>query len=111
MFHLSQIIFQDVLQIIDQVADPGTVFDKFNAIPNEIDLWKAQTFNQYVAGLSGNQRGLFHTISLEEFTVDILNQLVNQTTSIGSVKGHSATIISFDVEPFVKSYGLQAKKK
>lgn len=94
--------------------DPGTVFDPFNAIPHLIDMWKAQSYSDYVSGvpssLQGNQRGLFHSVSLQEFSKELLHTIINHTTTFGSIPGHPSNTISFDVEPFVKSYGLQANK-
>jgi hypothetical protein len=94
---------------------PGTAFSMFSDIPVDIDLWKQQSFNDFVAGvpsqIGDGQRGLFHSVSVKSFDLPLLKQVANQTVSVDAASSlalKSGTLISYDVEPFLTSYGKHA---
>lgn len=95
--------------------DPGKAFSAFDGIPVDIDLWKAQSFYSFVMGvpsqIEDGQRGLFHTISVKSFNLDLLKQVANQTVAVDAASTlalRSGTLISYDVEPFLTNYGKHA---
>lgn len=95
--------------------DPGTVFSAFDSIPIDIDLWKTQSFNDFVMGVSSQiedgQRGLFHTVSVKSFDLGLLKEVANQTVAVDAASTlalRSGTLISYDVEPFLQNYGKHA---
>lgn len=95
--------------------DPGTAFSMFDGIPVDVDLWKQQTFSQFVAGVPSQvedgQRGLFHSVSVKSFDLALLKQIANQTIAVDAAQTaalKSGTLISYDVEPFLTSYGNHA---
>lgn len=58
------------------------------------------------SNITSGHRGLFHTVSLQRYSEPLLKQIVNQSNYYGSqVSGESNFFISYDVEPFLNTYG------
>jgi len=92
--------------------EAGQAFSTFNSAKPSIDLWKQQTFLSLVQSspseIQGGHRGLFHTLSLQKYSLPLLQQIANQTNFYGSQSGKSTNIISYDIEPFSSTYGQHA---
>lgn len=52
-----------------------------------------------------NQRGAFHTVSLQRYSEPLLQQIANQSHYYGTQLFKSGTFFSYDVEPFLSTYG------
>lgn len=97
--------------------NPGTAVDYFNAPSTSAkpftDSWKAQSFSDLVRATPSNAtaytRGLFHTVSLESYSLPLLQQIANQSAFWGSRPLRSGTFISYDVEPFLKDWAKNAE--
>ncbi|KAK4047056.1 hypothetical protein OIO90_006340 [Microbotryomycetes sp. JL221] len=99
------------LQFYDgETPPPGTfaAFDNIKSKPIVNDV-KTRTWPDYVksvpADVGGGQRGAFHTISLLDYSPAVMKALLQQLKYYASISLlHSATLISYDVEPFVPTY-------
>ncbi|GME28882.1 FAD-binding domain-containing protein [Neofusicoccum parvum] len=88
-------------------------FAPFDNISTIIDHTKTQTFAEFVKGFPSNivtnARGTFHTFSTSKLTPAFLAAVKNETDTLGKVGlSHSGTSISYDIEPFLKTYGDNA---
>ncbi|KAK4047235.1 hypothetical protein OIV83_005538 [Microbotryomycetes sp. JL201] len=89
-------------------AGTFAAFDEAKAKPISKDF-KTRSWTSLVqaspADATANQRGAFHTISLLDYSPKIMDAIIQQVQYYGSISLlHSATFISYDVEPFVPSY-------
>ncbi|EPQ50806.1 FAD dependent oxidoreductase [Gloeophyllum trabeum ATCC 11539] len=96
---VSQILFYDGEE------PPAGIFDEFLAIPHFTEDIKTRSFSSLVQASPSNAtsgtRGIFNTVSLLEYTPELLDTIVNETTYWGStLQWSSGTFISYDVEPF-----------
>ncbi|EST04759.1 FAD linked oxidase, N-terminal [Kalmanozyma brasiliensis GHG001] len=78
-----------------------------------VDGWKTQSQTQLTKGipsdLNGNQRGAFHTVSLQKYSKELLDLIIAESKKYGAIAPlRSATLISYDVEPFLP-YSQYAK--
>lgn len=106
----SAIGFAGVTQVLfyDAPTPPDGLFDQFMAIPyftkdvgtmSFLDLVKLTPSNA-----TANTRGVFNTVSILDYSVDMLNVIANETTYWGSeLTWASGFLVSFDVEPFLPS--------
>ncbi|KAK7712029.1 hypothetical protein SLS57_007904 [Botryosphaeria dothidea] len=88
-------------------------FSHFDDIDSVLDLTKTQTFADFVKGFQSNlitnARGTFHTLSTSKLTPKFLAAVKNETDSLGGISAsHSGYSISYDIEPFVKTWGDNA---
>jgi hypothetical protein len=95
--------------------DPGKSLSVFDGIKTFTDGWGTMSFGDLVqsspANATANQRGLFHTVSLQKYSEPLLQQIVNQSNYYGTQLLKSATFISYDVEPFLSNYGQVGTNK
>lgn len=105
-----------VLAFYDGPNPPAGTFAAFDQATPTIDLWKTQTFSGLVGEapsdlFAGGRRGAFHSVSLNNFSLSLLQQTLNQTNYWGGIgNSHSAAIISYDVEPFLAGWGVHDSK-
>jgi len=97
---VSQLIFYD------NPTPPAGIFDDFLAITPFTKDISTRSFVSLVQSSPSNatagSRGIFQTVSLTSYPLDILKSIVNQTTYYGeSLALDSASFISYDVEPFL----------
>lgn len=94
--------------------DPGTAFSAFDGLSTFTDGWGNMTFSDLVRSAPSNVtaglRGAFHTVSLKSYSEPLLQQIVNQSHYYGTQLLKSAFFISYDVEPFLATYGKYADK-
>ncbi|KAB2576489.1 FAD linked oxidase [Lasiodiplodia theobromae] len=101
-----------VLFFYDGPTKPES-FGLFDNITATLDTTRTQTFAEFVQGfpsnLITNARGTFHTFSTSKLTPGFVNAVRNETDTLGKVMAsHSGTSISYDIEPFLKTYGEKA---
>ncbi|KJZ71854.1 hypothetical protein HIM_08782 [Hirsutella minnesotensis 3608] len=85
--------------------DPGTSLNTFNGPAKTFtNDWRVRPFPDFVrstpANATANLRGLFHTVSLKEYSLPIMQQIANQSQFWGTRPLRSGVFISYDVEPF-----------
>ncbi|KAH9903227.1 FAD-binding domain-containing protein [Cubamyces lactineus] len=95
-----------LLLFYDYPAPPEGIFDEYLAIPYFTKDIKTRTFLDLVksapANVTGGQRAIFHTVSLLEYTDNIMAAVLNETKFWGErLSWQSGTFISYDVEPFL----------
>ncbi|KAK7720388.1 hypothetical protein SLS57_005477 [Botryosphaeria dothidea] len=88
-------------------------FSYFDGLKATISTVKSQTFSDFVAGFPSNiitnARGTFHTLSTSKLTPTFVEAVRKEADSLGKIMAlHSGTSISYDVEPFLKTYGEKA---
>ncbi|UZJ56882.1 hypothetical protein CBS101457_006202 [Exobasidium rhododendri] len=90
-------------------TDPGESLSVFDNIPTFTDGWKQMSYLDLIqsspSNITGGTRGLFHTVSLQNYSEPLLQQIANQSNFYGTQFLRSATFISYDVEPFLSNYG------
>ncbi|KAK4047234.1 hypothetical protein OIV83_005537 [Microbotryomycetes sp. JL201] len=97
------------LQFYDGETPPAGTFAAFDKIPALVNDVKTRTWVDFVSGVpsnlnSGAQRGAFHTISVLDYSPALMNAVLQEVNKYASISLlHSATLISYDVEPFVKT--------
>ncbi|OJT03692.1 hypothetical protein TRAPUB_5720 [Trametes pubescens] len=99
---ISLILFYDF------PTPPAGIFDDFLAIPHFTSDVKTRPFLDLVkaapANATGGQRAIFHTVSLLEYTDNIMAAVVNETKFWGQrLSLQTGNFISYDVEPFLPS--------
>ncbi|KAI4157890.1 MAG: hypothetical protein LQ342_007925 [Letrouitia transgressa] len=82
----------------------------FRNIPALFTNISTQSFSSFAksipASTSANTRGAFHTLSTTSYTTAFLEAVYNETKFYGALAAaHSGVYISYDVEPFLKTYG------
>ncbi|KAM5546063.1 hypothetical protein V8D89_000189 [Ganoderma adspersum] len=97
-----------LLLFYDYPTAPAGIFDDFLAIPYFTKDVKTRTFLDLVgappSNATSNTRGIFHTLSLEQYTPKIMDAVLNETKFWGQYLSlRSGTFISYDVEPFLPS--------
>ena len=101
-----------VLLFYDGPNEPAS-FAPFKNIPAIVSDVKTRTFSSLVKsspdqGTSG-QRGAFHTLSTTGYTFAFIDAIRKESEFYGQLAlTHSGVFISYDIEPFVKSYGQKA---
>lgn len=60
---------------------------------------------------TGGTRGLFHSISVQKFSLPLLQQIANQSAYWGTRPLRSGLFISYDVEPFLQNWANNADGK
>jgi len=92
--------------------DPGKTLSAFDGLKTFTDGWGQMSFGDLVrsspANATANQRGLFHTVSLQSYSEPLLQQIANQSNYYGTRPFKSGSFISYDVEPFLENYGKVA---
>ncbi|KAL1614040.1 hypothetical protein SLS56_012195 [Neofusicoccum ribis] len=101
-----------VIFFYDGPEEPAS-FSTFDNLTATLNTVKSQTFSEFVQGFPSNiivnARGTFHTLSTSKLTPAFLEAVKNETDTLGKVMAqHSGTSISYDVEPFLKTYGEKA---
>ncbi|TFK49560.1 FAD dependent oxidoreductase [Heliocybe sulcata] len=97
---VSQLLFYDAPQA------PAGIFDEFLAISSFSKDVKSRTFSDLVRNIpsnaTGGTRGIFNTVSLLEYTPELMEVIRNETQYWGQKLSleDSGTFISYDVEPF-----------
>ncbi|KAM0791645.1 hypothetical protein ACM66B_006081 [Microbotryomycetes sp. NB124-2] len=97
------------LQFYDGETPPAGTFAEFDKIPALVSDIKTRTWVDFVTSVpsdlnSGTQRGAFHTISVLDYSPALMDAVLQQVQYYGSISLlHSASLISYDVEPFVKT--------
>ncbi|THG96512.1 hypothetical protein EW026_g5333 [Hermanssonia centrifuga] len=97
---VSQLIFYDA------PTPPAGIFDDFLAIPFFTKDISTRSFLSLVqsspANATSNTRAAFNTVSLLQYTPNIMKAIVNESIFWGTqLSLASATFISYDVEPFL----------
>lgn len=104
------------LALYDAPTPPADAFRQFTAedAPRTFtNDWKTRSILDLVksapSDLNSGQRGAFHTVSLQKYSKSLLDLIVSESKFYGT-QGilHSATLISYDVEPFLP-YSQYAK--
>ncbi|TRM63422.1 hypothetical protein BD626DRAFT_494316 [Schizophyllum amplum] len=100
---ISQLLFYDGPE------PPAGIFDSFLDITHFSSDVKARTVVDLVTSNPSNttygQRGVFNTVSLESYPVDMVSFIADQAQSVGSkLSLKSGLFISYDVEPFLPSH-------
>jgi len=104
---VSQILFYD------GDTQPDEIFDEFLAIPYFTKDIQTRSFSSLVQASPSNittgTRGIFNTVPILEYSLELLDTIVNETTYWGTqLSWDSGSFISYDVEPFrpnLLSYG------
>ncbi|EMD36843.1 hypothetical protein CERSUDRAFT_51643 [Gelatoporia subvermispora B] len=99
---VSQILFYD------GPTPPDGIFDDFMSIPSFTSDISTRSFLSLVqtspSNVTAGTRGIFHTVSLTEYSASMLDAVLNETKFWGEQLAlDSATFISYDVEPFLPS--------
>lgn len=68
----------------------------------------AELVRSALSNATSNQRGAFHTVSLQKYSEPLLQQIANQSTFYGTQLFKSGTFFSYDVEPFLTTFGRTA---
>ncbi|KAJ7627287.1 FAD dependent oxidoreductase [Roridomyces roridus] len=94
------------LMFYDGPTPPSGIFDDFLAIPALLTDVSTRSFLSLVQAAPSNvttgDRGFFHTVSLVEYTPNIISAIINETKFWGSALTLAgATFISYDIEPFL----------
>ncbi|RPD60650.1 FAD-binding domain-containing protein [Lentinus tigrinus ALCF2SS1-7] len=95
-----------LLLFYDYPTPPDGIFDDFLAIPHLTEDVKTRSFLDLVSAApsdaTAGSRGIFHTVSLLEYTPTIMAAVLNETKFWGSrLSWVSGSLISYDVEPFL----------
>ncbi|KAI0634577.1 FAD-binding domain-containing protein [Trametes polyzona] len=95
-----------LLLFYDYPTPPDGIFDDYLAIPHFTKDVKTRPFldlvQSFPANAAGNQRAIFHTVSVLNYTEKLMDAVLNETKFWGkhlSLKG--GNFISYDVEPFL----------
>ncbi|KAF9639259.1 FAD linked oxidase [Lasiodiplodia theobromae] len=88
-------------------------FAPFENISSIISHTKTQSFNDFVKGFPANYmpqaRGTFHTLSTSKLTPGFLAAVRNETDTLRKTMiKHSGVSVSYDIEPFLKTWGEHA---
>lgn len=93
---------------------PGrpSAFEPFNNITAEISTLQVQTFASFSQSspstIASGNRGAFATLNTSGLTPNFMTAVANESTYYGELALlHSATLLSYDIEPFLK-YGQHA---
>ncbi|KAI0773005.1 FAD-binding domain-containing protein [Trametes elegans] len=97
-----------LLLFYDYPTAPEGLFDDYLAIPHFTKDVKTRSFLDLVkvapANATGGQRGIFHTVSLLQYTDKIMDAVLNETKFWGErLSWKTGNFISYDVEPFLPS--------
>ncbi|KAJ7833877.1 FAD-binding domain-containing protein [Mycena olivaceomarginata] len=97
---ISNVIFYD-----GPTPPPG-IFDDFLAIPHLTKDVSTRSFTSLVNSAPANAttgaRGAFHTVSLLNYSLPMINAILNETNFWGThLALAGATFISYDIEPFL----------
>ncbi|KZT74093.1 FAD-binding domain-containing protein [Daedalea quercina L-15889] len=94
----------------DAPTAPDGMFDEFLAIPALYTDISTRSFLSLVTSTPDNatqtERGYFHTVSLYNLTVPLINAIVNETSYYAStlLLEVPGLFVSYDVEPFLPTY-------
>ncbi|KAL4079832.1 FAD-binding domain-containing protein [Scleroderma citrinum] len=104
--YISGELIVSELLFYDAPTAPSGIFDQFLAIPALQSDISTRSFLSLVQSSGSNQtaglRGVFNTVSVTGYPLELLNAIVNETTYWGETLGlPSGTFISYDVEPFL----------
>ncbi|GAC94540.1 hypothetical protein PHSY_002112 [Pseudozyma hubeiensis SY62] len=97
------------LAFYDDPNPPADAFRQFDAATGPhafTNDWKQRTILDLVksapSDVQSGQRGVFHTVSLQKYSKGLLDLIVSESKYYGG-QGilHSASLISYDVEPFL----------
>ncbi|EPS98357.1 hypothetical protein FOMPIDRAFT_83615 [Fomitopsis schrenkii] len=94
----------------DGPTPPDGMFDKFLEIPAFYTDVSTRSFVSLILSTPDNatqtERGLFHTVSLYNLTVPVLNAIVNETEYWAQKLALEVPglFVSYDVEPFLPTY-------
>ncbi|PCH36093.1 FAD-binding domain-containing protein [Wolfiporia cocos MD-104 SS10] len=103
------LIITEVSMFYDGPTPPDGIFDEFLAIPAVDQDISTRSFLSLILSAPSNitygTRGLFHTVSLQEITPDILDVVANETEFWSSTLALDVPglFISYDVEPFLST--------
>ncbi|KAG6810817.1 hypothetical protein H0H92_010207 [Tricholoma furcatifolium] len=97
---ISQILFYD------GPTPPEGIFDEYLSIPHFTKDVSTRDFLSFILASPANatygQRGIFNSVSLVQYTPELLNAIHNETVFWGQrLSQISGTFISYDVEPFL----------
>ncbi|KAA1474543.1 FAD-binding domain-containing protein [Dentipellis sp. KUC8613] len=97
-----------LIMFYDAPTPPSGIFDDFLAIPSFTKDISTRSFSSLVlsspANATAGSRGLFHSVSVLNYTTSLLNVIVNESMYWGQhLALDSASFISYDVEPFLPS--------
>ncbi|KAI0357738.1 FAD-binding domain-containing protein [Trametes cingulata] len=97
-----------LLLFYDYPTPPDGIFDDYLAIPHFTKDVKTRSFLDLVqsapANATGGQRAVFHTVSLLQYTDNIMSAVLNETKFWGErLSLQTGNFISYDVEPFLPS--------
>ncbi|KAL1739052.1 hypothetical protein HDZ31DRAFT_50012, partial [Schizophyllum fasciatum] len=100
---ISQLFFYDGPE------PPAGIFDDLLNIPHFTKDVKARTIVDLVtsnpSNVTGGQRGVFNTVSLESYPLDMIQFIANETERVGSkLAWKSGNFISYDIEPFLSDH-------
>ncbi|KIJ50387.1 hypothetical protein M422DRAFT_777110 [Sphaerobolus stellatus SS14] len=107
---ISQLLFYD------GPTPPAGIFDDFLAIPYLTKDVSTRSFLSLVqaspANVTYGERASFHSVSVLDFTPNILNVILNETVYWGSrLSLKTGTFISYDVEPFLSTIFTHANSE
>ncbi|KAK7045244.1 FAD-binding PCMH-type domain-containing protein [Favolaschia claudopus] len=96
------------IMFYDGPTPPAGIFDDFLAIPHFTKDVSTRSFSSLVKASPSNAttgaRGAFHTVSLLEYTPNMLNAILNESVFWGThLAPFGATFISYDIEPFLST--------
>ncbi|CEL58450.1 hypothetical protein RSOLAG1IB_08557 [Rhizoctonia solani AG-1 IB] len=103
-----------LLMFYDGPNPPAGIFERFTSIPHLTSDVSTRSFLSLVGASPANStyglRGAFNTVSVKNYSLPLLKQVLNQSTTWG---GHaslkSGFFISYDVEPFLPSMNKRSK--
>lgn len=104
---------EGVLLLFYDGPNPPPQFAPFQSIPALSSDISARSFSSLATSSPSQStkgtRGTFHTLSTTGLTANFLTAIYNETTFYGTLALlHTGVFISYDIEPFLKSYGAFA---
>ena len=101
-----------LLPFYDGPSRPPSL-DPFTKIPALINDVSVRSFSSFAKSspsqTTAGQRGAFHTISTTGYTQAFIEAVYNETKVYGLLAAtHTGVYISYDVEPFLSTYGQKA---
>lgn len=93
--------------------NPPPEFAPFEKIPALSSDVSSRSFSSLAKSspsrATSGTRGAFHTLSTTALTQGFLNVVYNETTFYGKLALlHTGVFVSYDIEPFLKSYGAKS---
>ncbi|KAG8724003.1 hypothetical protein FRC09_000811 [Ceratobasidium sp. 395] len=103
-----------LLMFYDGPNPPAGIFERFTSIANASSDVSARSMSSFIRSNPANEttgfRSTFNTVSLETYSHSLLDLVLNETTYWGQKAAlQGGLLISYSVEPFLRSYSARSK--